>query len=161
MKFDKNKAYQTAVGQIDAVLEGETNMVLKMATVNCILKEHLPYYYWVGFYCVHQDALIVGPYQGTLGCLHIPYDRGICGRAARTQTVQLIEDVHQDPAHIACDAATNSEIVLPVWDNEGQLIAVFDVDSTHKKSFDTTDKTYLQALLLRHFKQQKLEKEYR
>lgn len=160
MKFDKKKAYQSAIGQIDAVLEGETNMVLKMATINCILKEQLPYYYWLGFYCVHQGALIIGPYQGTLGCLHIPFDKGICGRAALTQRPQIIDDVHQDPEHLACDAATMSEIVLPVWDNEGQLIAVFDVDSTQKKAFDTIDKTFLEALLLRHFKQAKLYKEY-
>lgn len=160
MEFDKQKAYQAAVAEINAVLEGETNMILKMATISCVLKQHLPYYYWVGFYCVHKGALMVGPYQGTLGCLHIPYSKGVCGRAARTQQVQIVDDVHQDSGHIACDAATNSEIVLPVFEASGQLIAVFDVDSTQKAAFDTIDKDYLQALLKAQFCIPQLEKQY-
>lgn len=160
MTFDKNQAYEQAVREINAILEGETNMILKMATINCVLKQHLPYYYWVGFYCVNEGQLMVGPYQGTLGCLHIPFSKGVCGRAARTEEIQLVENVHEDPSHIACDSRTNSEIVLPVWDNTGKLIAVFDVDSTSLASFDAVDQSYLAALLERHFKNSTLVKSY-
>jgi L-methionine (R)-S-oxide reductase len=160
MTIDKHSAYKQAVNEINAILEGETNMILKMATINCVLKEYLPYYYWVGFYCVNAGQLMVGPYQGTLGCLHIPYSKGVCGRAARTLEVQLVEDVHADCSHIACDSKTNSEIVLPVLDNEGELIAVFDVDSTDLASFDVIDQSYLESLLELHFKKNKLIKSY-
>ncbi|MBL4650293.1 MAG: GAF domain-containing protein [Aureispira sp.] len=160
MTFDKNQAYQQAVSEINAILEGETNMVLKMATINCVLKQYLPYYYWVGFYCVNKGQLMVGPYQGTLGCLHIPFSKGVCGRAAQTEMIQLVENVHDDPSHIACDSRTNSEIVLPVWDNAGTLIAVFDVDSTSLASFDAVDQAYLESLLELHFKTNELVKSY-
>ena len=160
MTFDKNQAYQQAVSEINAILEGETNMVLKMATINCVLKQYLPYYYWVGFYCVNKGQLMVGPYQGTLGCLHIPFSKGVCGRAAQTEMIQLVENVHDDPSHIACDSRTNSEIVLPVWDNAGTLIAVFDVDSTSLASFDAVDQAYLKSLLELHFKRNELVKSY-
>jgi len=158
--FDKEQAYQEAVSEINAILEGETNMILKMVTINCVLKQHLPYYYWVGFYVVNKGQLMVGPYQGTLGCLHIPFSKGICGRAAQTETVQLVENVHEDPLHIACDSRTNSEIVLPVWDNTGTLIAVFDVDSTDLGAFDAVDQAYLAPLLERHFKKSALVQSY-
>ena len=157
---DKQKTYQQAIGEINAILKGETNMILKMATINCILKQHLPYYYWVGFYCVNAGQLIVGPYQGTLGCLHIPFSKGVCGRAASTQAVQLVKNVHDDPSHIACDSRTNSEIVLPVFDNAGDLIAVFDVDSTELAAFDEVDERFLGELLELHFRQNELVKGY-
>ena len=160
MTFDKNQAYKQAVSEINAILEGETNMILKMATINCVLKQHLPYYYWVGFYCVNKGELIVGPYQGTLGCLHIPFSKGVCGRAARTETTQLVDNVHEDLSHVACDSRTNSEIVLPVWDNTGTLIAVFDVDSTSIASFDAVDQAYLEPLLELHFKKNELVQSY-
>jgi len=160
MTFDKHQAYEQALSEINAILEGETNMILKMATINCVLKQYLPYYYWVGFYCVNEGQLMVGPYQGTLGCLHIPFAKGVCGRAAQTETTQLVKNVHEDPSHIACDSRTNSEIVLPVWDNAGTLIAVFDVDSTSVGSFDTIDQSYLEPLLDLHFKKSELIKRY-
>lgn len=160
MTFDKNQAYEQAVSEINAILEGETNMILKMATINCVLKQHVPYYYWVGFYCVNKGELIVGPYQGTLGCLHIPFSKGVCGRAARTETTQLVDNVHDDLSHVACDSRTNSEIVLPVWDNTGTLIAVFDVDSTSVASFDAVDQAYLEPLLELHFKKNELVQSY-
>jgi GAF domain-containing protein len=158
--FDKHEAYQQAVGEINAILEGETNMILKMTTINCVLRQHLPYYYWVGFYAVNKGKLIVGPYQGTLGCLHISFSQGICGRAARLEATQVVANVHNDSAHIACDSRTNSEIVLPVWDNEGQLIAVLDIDSTDFASFDNIDQSYLEPLLDLHFKNKELIKVY-
>ena len=151
---DKQAAYEQASLGIDANLEGETNLILKMSTINCILKTYLPYFYWVGFYIVNDGRLSVGPYQGTLGCLHIDFSKGVCGRAAREQKTQLVEDVHalaQGTAHIACDPNSQSEIVVPVFDKNKNLIAVFDVDSTVKNSFDEIDKAFLEAILEKHF----------
>ena len=150
----KTKAYQEAIASIDATLKGETNPILKMATINCLLKTHLPYYYWVGFYMVKPDRLEVGPYQGTLGCLHIDFSRGVCGKAAREETTQIVPDCHalvQGAEHIACDPNSQSEIVVPVFDSHGSLLAVFDVDSTLKNSFDAIDQDFLEALLDQHF----------
>jgi L-methionine (R)-S-oxide reductase len=151
---EKLAAYQQASLEIDANLAGESDEVLKMATINCILKSHLPYYYWVGFYRVLNNRLSVGPYQGTLGCLHIDFNRGVCGRAAREHKTQIVSDVHalaQGTDHIACDPNSASEIVVPVINAQKQLIAVFDVDSTAPASFDQTDQQFLEAILAKHF----------
>ena len=156
----KAEKYQQAVQEINAILDGETNMILKMSTINCILKTHLDYYFWVGFYCVNNGELLVGPYQGTLGCLHISFERGVCGRAARTEQTQIVEDVHDDPQHISCDAASQSEIVLPVFNPDGKLIAVFDVDSTETGSFDVVDQKYLEQILKQHFQESPLIEVY-
>jgi L-methionine (R)-S-oxide reductase len=154
---EKEKAYKEAIREINAVLMGESLMITKMSSINCILKQHLPYYFWVGFYCVHRGSLIVGPYQGTLGCIHIPFSKGVCGRAARTATTQIVEDVHKDPEHVACDSRTNSEIVVPVFDAQKRLIAVFDGDSTELASFDEIDKKYLEQIMQYHFTEADLE----
>lgn len=160
---EKKARYEQAQLEIRANLEGEEQLIMKMVTINCILKTHLPYYYWVGFYCVHKDALIVGPYQGTLGCLHIDFSRGVCGKAARTQNTQIVQDTHaleQGTAHIACDPNAQSEIVVPVFDKDKNLIAVFDVDSTIKASFDAIDQHYLEAILAEQFSTGNLIKTY-
>ena len=153
---EKKQAYEEALVAIYANLEGEKSIVLKMATINCILKTYLPYYYWVGFYMVSgPEMLSVGPYQGTLGCLHIPYSKGVCGRAAREEQTQIVKDTHQldqGTAHIACDPNSSSEIVVPVMGENGELIAVFDVDSTLKNSFDEVDQKYLEGMLIRIFR---------
>lgn len=151
---EKQKAYAQATGEIEAVLTGETDPMVKMVTINCLLKTHLPYYFWVGFYLVKDGRLVVGPYQGTLGCLTIDFGRGVCGKAARTGQTQIVEDVHQlqqGSEHIACDPNSRSEIVVPVFDAKGDLIAVFDVDSTLPGSFDEVDRVALEALLKSHF----------
>ena len=152
---EKRAAYEQARTAIDANLEGEADTILKMATINCLLKTYLPYYYWVGFYLVSgPERLSVGPYQGTLGCLHIDFSRGFCGRAAREGTTQVVPDTHalaQGSEHIACDPNSQSEIVVPVFNPDGKLIAVFDVDSTLKNSFDEIDQYYLEKILKEEF----------
>lgn len=156
----KKAAYDQAVVAIDANLEGETDRILKMATINSVLKTYLPYYYWAGFYVVKNGRLSVGPYQGTLGCLHIEFGRGVCGKAAREQKTQLVSDVHalaQGSEHIACDPNSASEIVVPVFDNEGELIAVYDVDSTQINSFDAVDQFYLEKIMAQHFQLEALD----
>lgn len=147
----KEKVYKEALKELDALLKNEKHAILKMTTINCILKDNLPYYFWTGFYIVYKGELIVGPYQGTLGCLHIPFGKGVCGTAAQTKETQIVPDVHKFPGHIACDSRSQSEIVVPVFDKNKKLIAVFDVDSTQKSSFDKTDKEYLEKLLYIHF----------
>ena len=150
----KKAAYEQAIQAIDANLYGETDTLLKMVTINCLLKTFVPYYYWVGFYLVKNGRLTVGPYQGTLGCLHIDFSKGVCGKAARTQETQVIAEVHaldQITDHIACDPNSQSEIVVPVFNKNKELIAVFDVDSTLPNSFNKVDKSYLENMLQKHF----------
>ena len=134
----KAEIYTQTAREIEAVLDGETNNVARMATVSCLLSEAFESYFWTGFYVVDPEKteeLVVGPYQGTLGCLRIPFSRGVCGAAARTREVQIVEDVHAFPGHIACDARSQSEIVVPVFAPDGSLFAVFDVDSTEAVSY--------------------------
>jgi len=147
----KTDAYELALKQIDSVLEGESHMILKMATINCILRDNLPYYFWTGFYLVHNGELIVGPYQGTLGCLHIAFGKGVCGTAAKEKKTQIVKDVNKFPGHIACDSRSASEIVVPVFSKKKELIAVFDVDSTETGSFDEIDKKYLEEIVHKQF----------
>lgn len=152
---EKQEAYEQALTAIAANVAGEKDRTLKMVTINCLLKTYLPYYYWVGFYVVSApNRLTVGPYQGTLGCLHINFGRGVCGKAALTRQTQLVANTHaleQGSEHIACDPNSRSEIVVPVFDTQQQLIAVFDVDSTLEASFDQVDQLYLEKLMKETF----------
>jgi len=148
---EKETAYLGAINRLEVLLEDETHPIAKMATINCVLREALPYYFWTGFYLREGDQLVIGPYQGTLGCLRIAWGRGVCGTAARTGKTQVVPDVHEFPGHIACDSRSQSEIVVPVFDPAGNLIAVFDVDSTEKASFDGTDQFYLEGLMRKYF----------
>ena len=153
-RAEKTEAYETALSAIAANVNGYNDPYLKMSTINCILKTYLTYYYWVGFYVVRNNRLEVGPYQGTLGCLHIDFARGVCGRAAKELKTQIVPDCHalvQGAAHIACDPNSQSEIVVPVFNPQKELIAVFDVDSTLKDSFDEVDQAFLESLLQTHF----------
>jgi GAF domain-containing protein len=148
--LDKSARYAEAAEEIAAVLEGEPNLVARMATVSAMLADAFDDFFWTGFYVVDPEKpteLVVGPYQGTLGCLRIAFGRGVCGTAAATGEVQIVPDVHAFPGHIACDSRSNSEIVLPVRDERGRLIAVFDVDSTRFNAFDETDAHWLRRIL--------------
>ncbi|WOI10441.1 GAF domain-containing protein [Thalassospira lucentensis] len=152
----KQALYQEAEKELISITEGEKNVTALMATVSCILAQKFDYYFWTGFYIVDpekENELVVGPYQGTLGCLRIPFGRGVCGTAAATLETQLVEDVHAFPGHIACDSRSNSEIVVPVLNAQGQLIAVLDVDSVDISSFDETDRVALETLMQRIFAQ--------
>ena len=148
---EKKKLYKLALKLVDSLLENESNMILKMSTINCILQENLPYYFWTGFYIVDDGELIVGPYQGTLGCLHISFGEGVCGTAAQERKTLIVKDVHKFPGHIACDSRSASEMVVPVFDKEKKLLAVFDVDSAEIGSFDEIDKEYLEKMFQKHF----------
>lgn len=152
----KKSLYADAEKELISITEGETNVTALMATVACILSEKFDYYFWTGFYVVDpekESELVVGPYQGTLGCLRIPFGRGVCGTAAATRETQLVTDVHAFPGHIACDSRSNSEIVVPVINGDGKLLAVLDVDSVEYGSFDETDRVSLETLMQRLFAQ--------
>ena len=151
---DKAARYAEVEAEILAVLEGEPNLTARMATVASMLADAFEHYFWTGFYVTapdKADELVVGPYQGTLGCLRIPFGRGVCGAAARTLQTQLVEDVHAFPGHIACDSRSESEIVVPVLDASGDLIAVLDVDATTKAAFDAVDQQALERLMAKVF----------
>ncbi|MBO6575766.1 MAG: GAF domain-containing protein [Rhodothermales bacterium] len=144
---DKADTYREVRRTIDALLEGETDWVAAMATVACELHHAFDHYDWTGFYrTVEPGMLAVGPYQGTHGCLRIAFGRGVCGAAAESRQTQLVPDVELFPGHIACSSSTRSEIVVPVLNPEGQVIAVLDVDSNRDDAFDTTDQAYLEDL---------------
>ena len=151
---DKAERYAEVEAEILAVLDGEPNRTARMATVAAMLADAFPAFFWTGFYVVDEakpGELVVGPYQGTLGCLRIPFGRGVCGAAARDRLTQVVEDVHAFPGHIACDSRSASEIVVPVLDASGALIAVFDVDATTPAAFDAEDQVALERLMARVF----------
>lgn len=151
---DKAARYAEVEEEILAVLDGEPNRTARMATVASMLADAFDHYFWTGFYVVAPEKpqeLVIGPYQGTLGCLRIPFGRGVCGAAAVNRATQLVEDVHAFPGHIACDSRSESEIVVPVLDAQGELIAVFDVDATTKSAFDAIDQAALERLMAKVF----------
>lgn len=147
---EKAERYATVAEEIASVLDGEPNLTARMATVASMLAASFESFFWTGFYVVDPEKereLVVGPYQGTLGCLRIAFGRGVCGAAAATGQTQLVPDVHAFPGHIACDSQSASEIVVPVFDGSGRLIAVFDVDATTPAAFDEIDAEWLEAIL--------------
>ncbi len=144
---DRAQAYDAVLDRIDALLDGEDDWIAAMATVTCELHHSFDYFDWTGFYrAVSDDLLIVGPYQGSHGCLRIDVERGVCGAAARTRSTQFVPDVEQFPDHIACSASTRSEVVVPIVTPEGELLAVLDVDSDTLAAFTDTDREYLERI---------------
>lgn len=147
--MSKAETYREVQQQIEAVTEGETSLTARFATAACLLHHAFEDFFWTGFYVVDPnkpEELVIGPYQGTLGCLRIPFGRGVCGTSAASKETQVVEDVHAFPGHIACDSRSNSEIVVPVLNSMGDLVAVLDVDSVKLSTFDTEDKTALEAI---------------
>ncbi len=145
--------YSAITAAIRALTEGETDTVALMATVVCEVHHAHPFADWTGFYRVTgPEMLKIGPYQGGHGCLVIPFSRGVCGAAARTGQVQNVPDVDAFPGHIACASSTKSELVLPVWNGQGQLLGVLDLDSDTPAAFTKADEAWLTPLLAGVFK---------
>jgi len=154
MSATKAERYTAAAEEVAAVLAGEPNLTARLATVAAMLAAAFESYFWTGFYLVDPDRpeeLVVGPYQGTLGCLRIAFGRGVCGAAAADRRTVIVPDVEAFPGHIACDARSKSEIVVPVFAADGALIGVLDVDSTELAAFDGEDAAGLERILAETF----------
>ncbi|MEZ4703179.1 MAG: GAF domain-containing protein [Rhodothermales bacterium] len=144
---DRAARYEDVLERIDALLGDDADWISAMATVACELHHAFDYYHWTGFYrAVGPTLLAVGPYQGGHGCLHIDFDRGVCGAAARTRQTQLVPDVEAFPGHIACSSTTRSEIVVPVLTPAGRVLGVLDVDSDYPDAFNAIDQQFLERL---------------
>jgi len=144
---DASGAHYPAVrARIASLLEGETDWIAALATVACELHHSSARFHWTGFYRRVGDELVIGPYQGGHGCLRIALDRGICGAAARSRQTQRVDEVRAHPDHIACSAATRSEIVVPVLSARGELLAVLDIDSDLPAAFSEHDQEHLESI---------------
>ncbi|MPY24750.1 GAF domain-containing protein [Shewanella sp. YLB-07] len=142
----KTEFYQTLNRQAQALLQGEDDLVAAMANFSALLNDSLEDLNWVGFYLLKDELLVLGPFQGRVACTRIPLGRGVCGSAASEKKTLRVADVHQFSGHIACDAASNSEIVIPVL-RDNRLIAVLDIDSPKLARFDENDQIGLENLV--------------
>ncbi len=146
MVSSKQDRYADLYVEVDSVLSGELDPVAWMAMLSCLVRERFEFL-WVGFYRVLGDELVVGPYQGTPGCLRIPFGKGVCGACAARRETIIVPDVHRFPGHIACDPRSRSEIVVPVLDVPGRLKAVLDIDSDREDAFDAEDARGLERIV--------------
>lgn len=146
MPSDKVALYSLLVQQGRSLIEQETDLIANMANLSALLFNNLPDLNWAGFYIMRNGELVLGPFQGQVACVRIAIGKGVCGTAVATGEVQLVPDVHEFPGHIACDAASNSEIVLPVR-HKGEIIAVLDIDSPLLSRFDLQDQKGLESLI--------------
>ena len=143
---DKATLYRDLAAALEGVTAGEPDGIANMANAAALIFETLPDLNWAGFYFFDGTELVVGPFQGLPACVRIPLDKGVCGAAARTRQTQRIEDVHAFPGHIACDSASNSELVVPLVAAGGELLGVFDLDSPLPARFDVEDQEGLEAI---------------
>jgi GAF domain-containing protein len=149
---NKDLIYGEAIREIDALLAGISDPITRMSSICAVLKNKIPWASWVGFYRVVEPGMLeVGPYQGGFGCLQIPFDRGVCGAAARTRSTQIVPDVNAFPGHIACDTQARSEIVVPVLGTAGSVLGVLDLDSHLPGAFDEIDRGHLEEVASRVF----------
>ena len=141
----KAETYQSLLPQIQALVEGETDTIAIMANVAAALHQTFCFW-WTGFYRVIGNELVLGPFQGPVACMHIPFGRGVCGTAWQRQETMIVPNVHQFAGHIACSSESKSEIVVPVF-RDGQVIAVLDIDSAEYNTFDAIDKEYFEQMV--------------
>ena len=144
--MSKQEQYEELLPQLVAMIEGETNAVSVMANIAAALHEAFGWW-WTGFYTVCGDQLELGPFQGPVACYRIKRGRGVCGTAWERDETVIVPDVEQFPGHIACSSLSRSEIVVPIHDKEGTVVAVLDIDSKDLSTFDETDKIYLEKLV--------------
>ena len=141
----KEEKYEVLYRQIEALIEGESDMIANMANVAAMIHSTF-HFWWTGFYRVVGDELVLSPFQGDLACSRIKYGRGVCGTAWKSQTTQVVPDVEFFPGHIACSSLSRSEIVVPVW-RGGEIVAVLDIDSEHFATFDDVDRLWLEKIV--------------
>ncbi|MBT2690874.1 GAF domain-containing protein [Bacillus sp. ISL-47] len=139
----REENYKLVIKQLSALLEGEKNQIANLSNASALLNQFLGRTNWVGFYLMEEGELVLGPFQGLPACVRIPLGKGVCGTAAKQMETVRVEDVHQFPGHIACDAASESEIVVPLI-KDGNLLGVLDIDSPEKNRFDELDQEYLE-----------------
>lgn len=144
--MNKEEKYRLLLEQVQALTAGETDQVAVMSNVAAAIHETMGFF-WTGFYRVVGKELLLGPFQGPVACMHIPYGRGVCGTAWKQRETIIVPDVEQFPGHIACSSLSRSEIVVPVCSKEGEVFAVLDIDSKELSTFDDTDRQYLEQII--------------
>jgi GAF domain-containing protein len=145
MTMNKEEKYTLLSEQIGALIAGETDQVAVMANVAAAIHHEMGFF-WTGFYCVKNNELVLGPFQGPVACMHIPYGKGVCGTAWKEAKTQVVPDVELFPGHIACSSLSRSEIVVPVFSEGGEIKAVLDIDSKELATFDEVDKKWLEKI---------------
>ncbi|WP_141502819.1 GAF domain-containing protein [Paenibacillus luteus] len=145
-KGSKEQNYELVIRQLEALLEGESDVIANLSNASALLNQFLDDINWVGFYLFKNDELVLGPFQGLPACFRIPLHRGICGKTATERKTVRVDDVHKFPEHIACDSASRSEIVIPIIIN-GDLFGVLDIDSPSLDRFDEIDQQYLEQFI--------------
>lgn len=143
---DKEKQYELVLAQVKSLLADEKDVVASLANVAAVVHQAFGFW-WTGFYRVQGQELVLGPFQGPVACTRIGFGKGVCGTAWQRAETIIVPDVHQFPGHIACSAASNSEIVVPVKDQQGKVVMVLDIDSTAYNCFDETDGRYLEQVV--------------
>ena len=144
----KEEQYKLLVSQIASLIDVEGDMIAVMSNVAAAIHQTMGFW-WTGFYRVIDDELVLGPFQGPVACMHIPYGKGVCGTAWQRAETVIVPDVEQFPGHIACSSESRSEIVVPVFGNDGKVMAVLDIDSERLATFDDTDRKYLEEICQR------------
>jgi L-methionine (R)-S-oxide reductase len=142
----REENYELVIQQLRSLIDGETNFIANLANATALLNHFLQEINWVGFYLTEGDELVLGPFQGLPACVRIPFGKGVCGTAAKNKKTIIVPDVHLFPGHIACDAASQSEIVVPMI-KDGNVIGVLDIDSPIKNRFDEIDQQYLEKFV--------------
>ena len=143
--IEKEEKYRLLTEQLRALLEGETDQVAMMANVAAAIQAEMGFF-WTGFYRVVGNELVLGPFQGPVACMHIGFGRGVCGTAWQQRQTIVVPDVELFPGHIACSSLSRSEIVVPLFGADGEIVAVLDIDSTELATFDQVDRLYLEAI---------------
>ena len=144
--MEKEERYQELAKQISALIEGETDSVSVMANVSAAIQEAMGFF-WTGFYIVKGNELRLGPFQGSVACMHIPFGRGVCGTAWQRKATVIVPDVEEFPGHIACSSLSRSEIVVPLFDATGNVTAVLDIDSRELNTFEEVDQRWLEKIV--------------
>ena len=144
--MEKTEQYRLLERQVAALVEGETDVIAKMANIAAALHETFGFW-WTGFYRVVGEELVLGPFQGPVACMHIPFGKGVCGTAWKRNETVVVPDVEEFPGHIACSSASKSEIVVPVHGTGGEVTAVLDIDSDRLATFDEEDRVWLEKIV--------------
>jgi len=144
----KEGRYERIYSQLQELLKDRPNLIARMATIAAVLHHKFDYFFWTGFYLLDDGELIVGPYQGSLACIKLKKDTGVCWAGINRGETIIVPDVHSFPGHIACDSRSNSEIVVPLKDKDGKIIGVLDVDSKELGSFDEVDAKWLEKIMV-------------